>query len=1038
MQFRKNSQIQRESKSFASKNPVRKTGEYATTQHQSFKSNQSKFSLFSSLQARFLVAMILVGVLPFSLMGMTLIRQERQALKDHATQELTLLASIFSEQLDSLLKEYLKDSQAIASLPEIVSMDPERQLPVLRELYEHHYTYGQLAVADIEGQLLVVGRDMPLVSIAHVESFQSAAKGQQDWVIAPTLFNDTLVLHMHTPIRNETDEVIGALGSPVKLASLRQFLDKLGTGVGGRAFLLDESGRVLIHPNVELAEERVSYVDHLQFAAGLAPLDKGFVAYTMDDKKYIAGYAPIPEFGWTIVVERSEASVLAPVERSVNFALGAQAVSFILSLILGLLLARSLTRPVRNLAHAAYALGVGNVREPLPNTARASSEIAQLIQSFGAMRKAVNEREVSLRRSESRQRAMVNAIPDILLRVDLNFQILDAKGPLNLLDIADANQVIGRSIDGLCTTGRLHELCEQIRDGVGRTLQTAQMQIFESNIHADGRYRDFEIRASMSNEFETLVIIREITNRKQAEVEIRRHQSAMAAAIDGMAIIKDGVYLYANEALAQLHGYQGGTELTGQPWGILYPEDERCRIEAEILPRVEADGLWRGETRGQRRDDSTYSQEMSLALIDTGELVSVVRDITQRKQAESALQQAQKMESIGVLAGGIAHDFNNLLTSMMGQTSLAIAKLSNENPARRHIEKAIISAERAADLTRQMLAYAGKGQFYVQELDLNHLIEENASLLDTVLPANATLGLNLSTKLPSIEADRAQIQQVVMNLVINAIESLPKAGGSVHLSTYCINIEEHIFSPLDFIGGEVPADGLYVCMDVRDTGSGMDEAILPRIFDPFYSTKTKGSGLGLAATLGIIQTHRGGIRVESQLRKGSRFQVYFPATGEFVPTELEPILELGTLRGTALVIDDEAAVRETACEVMEAVGMNVRTATNGKEGLAQYQEYAHEIEVILLDMKMPVMDGAQVMTKLKQMNIASNVILTSGYTEAEAASLFVDNQRVFFLQKPYRADTLVEKIQSILGVETKLAHSSDDIQHRRYVALPAR
>lgn len=412
------------------------------------------------------------------------------------------------------------------------------------------------------------------------------------------------------------------------------------------------------------------------------------------------------------------------------------------------------------------------------------------------------------------------------------------------------------------------------------------------------------------------------------------------------------------------------------------------------------------------------------------EVQVIIRDVTAENQAEARFHQAQKLESLGMLAGGIAHDFNNLLTGMLAQNSLAKAKLIRGLPALEHVEKAITSAERAADLTRQLLAYTGRGKFQITALDLNMLIRENAGLLETALPNRAELQLQLTDQLPMIEADRGQIQQVVMNLVINATEALGPEGGYVRIVTQCQTIAEtDDFAA--FMADQLPP-GAYVALDVIDNGTGMDETTIKRVFEPFFSTKTRGHGLGLAATLGIIRTHHGGIHVNSKLGSGTHFTVLFPvaATQPVAQPAMagasQPVgAPVYNTKLQVLVIDDEAPIREVVADILTAEGITVLTATGGEEGIALYQQQPN-IGLVVLDMKMPGMSGEETFRRLRAIDPAIQVILSSGYTETEIHHDFHRADIVAFLQKPYDIDQLLKYVHDAL-VAHRLADGNERI-----------
>jgi len=390
------------------------------------------------------------------------------------------------------------------------------------------------------------------------------------------------------------------------------------------------------------------------------------------------------------------------------------------------------------------------------------------------------------------------------------------------------------------------------------------------------------------------------------------------------------------------------------------------------------------------------------------------RDVTERKHFNERLQQAQKLESLGVLAGGIAHDFNNLLTGIIGNASVALEELPAGNPVRGSLEAVVKAGERAAILTRQLLAYAGKGRFVIELLDLSGLVREISNLLRASIPRTVQLHLELREDLPCIEGDAAQVQQLIMNLVINAAEAVGE--GKTEIVTITTGLER---IEQTNIGQTIPADsirpGRYVALEVRDRGCGMDEETMSRIFDPFFTTKFTGRGLGLAAAMGIVRGHGAALKVESAPGKGSSFKVLFPASEGQPALFQHPGREKNLAgQGTILVVDDEDAVRYVAKSVLENYGYTVELAENGKEGVEIFRKLGRQISAVLLDMTMPVMSGEEALVHLKRLRPDVPVVLSSGYEEAEATRRFTGKGLAGFVQKPYTAAGLAEKIKTVL------------------------
>jgi PAS domain S-box-containing protein len=392
--------------------------------------------------------------------------------------------------------------------------------------------------------------------------------------------------------------------------------------------------------------------------------------------------------------------------------------------------------------------------------------------------------------------------------------------------------------------------------------------------------------------------------------------------------------------------------------------------------------------------------------------VAMVQDVTERRQAEEqrlALErkmlETQKLESIGVLAGGIAHDFNNLLTAMLGNASLALIDLPADSSARESIARIARAAEQAADLTRQMLAYSGQGRFLIQPLNLNMIIAESRSLIEASIGKSVTLRYDLADALPDVEADVAQIRQMLMNLVLNAAEAIDDQGGVVELHTAVVEAEQASFDQFDLAPDQAAPE--YVLLRVSDTGCGMDAAIRARMFDPFFSTKFTGRGLGLAAVLGIVRAHHGGLRVQSELGRGTIFAVLLPSVrkaperADVSPPSEQPAQAPAAAATTILVVDDDPAVRAVAARMLERLDCAVLQAADGRAAIELFQAYRETITLVLLDLTMPQLSGEQVLSELQQLRPGTPVVVMSGYTIDEAARRFSGLTPAGFLQKPF-------------------------------------
>ncbi|MCA9934251.1 MAG: response regulator [Ardenticatenaceae bacterium] len=533
-------------------------------------------------------------------------------------------------------------------------------------------------------------------------------------------------------------------------------------------------------------------------------------------------------------------------------------------------------------------------------------------------------------------------------------------------------------------------------------------------------------------------VANDISERIQAEQSLQEKEIQLRQIVDlvpQMIFAKDenGCFLLANQAMADAYGTTVA-ELTGTrhaDWHT-HPEElaQFLQDDLEVLqkkrPKLILEEAFTDADGKQRVLQTTkipfiwtdVLTENGHRIVQKDVVLGVSVDITERRQAEAALRQAQKLESLGVLAGGVAHDFNNLLVAILGQTSLALVRLPPESPARTSIEKATRAAERAADLTRQLLAYSGRGHFQIHPLNLNDIIRENLHLFEVAVPKSVQLRSELATNLPLVIADAGQIQQVIMNLILNGAEALGEKPGAVTVVTGVQTMTASDGSQWQITGEKLPP-GNYVTLEVHDNGRGMDMDTKQRIFDPFFTTKTTGRGLGLAAVLGIVRGHRGGIRVYSEVSKGTSFKVLLPVIEEEYAVEDETAVTPNPVTAHILVVDDEQPVRETIADMLETAGFSVTLAANGRQGLDLYRENQEAVDLVLLDLSMPGLSGEETFRELLKINPQVSVILSSGYSETEATRRFAGSGLTGFLQKPYSTDVLIEKVRQYLQLDER-------------------
>ena len=541
----------------------------------------------------------------------------------------------------------------------------------------------------------------------------------------------------------------------------------------------------------------------------------------------------------------------------------------------------------------------------------------------------------------------------------------------------------------------------------------------------DGSLADVEISLTQIDNGGLICVCRDITGRRWSEAALRASEERYRALYNDnpsmyFTVDENGIVLSVNRFGASQLGYEVEDLVGQQVLGVFY-EDDKNAVREHLAKCIEnPDSIFNWEFRKVRRDGSLlWVREHARAVRNSegDSLVMIVcEDITEQKRAEDErrhleiqVQHAQKLESLGLMAGGIAHDFNNLLVGVLGNAGLALSKLPADSSARRNILALEKAADRAAELCKQLLAYSGKGRFEVRAADLSDLVRDMEDLLDVAVAKRTTVRYNLVEDLPAVECDVAQIRQIVMNLVTNASEAIGDEVGIIKVSTSTVEIGESYGNSIT--GAVLP--GLYVCLEVADSGCGMDAETLSRIFDPFFSTKFTGRGLGLAAVLGIVRGHEGAIEVRSEPSKGTTFRALFPSTGRQVQTrvnkETATPSELGS--GTVLVIDDEAVVRSVAKQTLEQAGFEVLTASDGREGVECFQNKRDSIGLVVLDVTMPGLSGEEAFRELQEIKPDVRVLLSSGFDEQEVTGRFEGLGLRGFIQKPYRPDQLITMVR---------------------------
>jgi PAS domain S-box-containing protein len=544
--------------------------------------------------------------------------------------------------------------------------------------------------------------------------------------------------------------------------------------------------------------------------------------------------------------------------------------------------------------------------------------------------------------------------------------------------------------------------------------------------------RYVDVRAYRPRPGQAAVQLYDVTEQKRAEQASRERDARLEAlvnsAMDAIVSLDEQQRVVLFNPAAERMFRCRAEQALGADFSRFIALEQRAKY-TEQLSEFARSGLpsqrvgAAGELSGRRESGEEFTLEASISqcTVQKRKLTTLIlRDASERRRAEeerlkflSQIQQTQKLESLGVLAGGIAHDFNNLLMAVLGHADLALDALPTSSEARDDLAEIRRAAQRATELCKQMLAYSGKGRFVIQPMHIQRVVEEMLHMLRVSMSKNAILKLNFVPNLPSIDADASQLRQVVMNLVVNASEAIGDRSGVITISTGAMDCDRAYLSEA-WLDEQLP-EGMYVYIEVADTGAGMDAETRLRIFDPFFTTKFTGRGLGLAAVLGIVRGHRGAIKVYSELGRGSTLKVLFPV-GQRAEAREPASLVRGVYegKGTVLLVDDDESVRAVGRKMLERVGFAVITAADGAEAIARFRERGDDIICAIVDLTMPHVDGAETFRELRRMRPGVRVILSSGYNEQDVTQRFVGKGLAGFIQKPYQLSTLVAVLKEVL------------------------
>lgn len=545
-------------------------------------------------------------------------------------------------------------------------------------------------------------------------------------------------------------------------------------------------------------------------------------------------------------------------------------------------------------------------------------------------------------------------------------------------------------------------------------------------------------RANIGGQPRIIAAVRDISKRKEIEQALALSRNMFKKVLDNIPVRvfwkdKNSIYLGCNRKFAEDAGLPHPKDIIGKtdfdlPWGDKeaksYRQDDQKVINSS-QPKI---GFIESQTTA--RGDQIWLRTSKIPLRDKqGKIIGVLgcyEDITQQKRAdlekmelERQVLHIQKLESLGILAGGIAHDFNNMLTGILGNTELALMQLRDDQHLKKFLKAIRISAQRAAEVCKQMLAYSGKGQFSIEPVNINLLCQEMVEIVRHSISKNIDVRFDLLDALPMVNGDRGQLGQVVMNLLINGAEAIGEQAGVLKISTKTMYCDLACLKEISF--DQTLQPGEYCLLEIADTGCGMDRKTISKIFDPFFSTKFTGRGLGLSAVQGIVRGHNGGIKVYSEPGRGTSVKVLLPALQqdqERAENQMGDQRNKANYSGLILLVDDEYMVRETGRDLLHFLGFSVITAKDGQEAIDIFQSNQKEIDLIIMDLTMPCLDGLEAAKKIKDLHPGAKIILSSGFNAKNLQEHSKKGYFDHFLQKPYEINRLR------LALKKLLAHSN--------------
>jgi len=622
-----------------------------------------------------------------------------------------------------------------------------------------------------------------------------------------------------------------------------------------------------------------------------------------------------------------------------------------------------------------------------------------------------------LLQANSEMRGIFEAMPDLFFRLDYDGTILDCKAG----NTSDLYIPLERIIKSKIQEIPIKHVGELFKSAIEQTQKTMSMVSIEYSYVLNGKENFFEARLLPVQENQIIAIIRNVTERKLAEMALFesevKYRSIVEESSFGVFIIWKGIFRFVNKMFCEIHGC-GYDEIVDKlgPKDFVLPEDlplleENIKKTREAGKTSEFSLRIRSKTGEIRSTKAVWSH---ISYNGKRAVIGTLLDMSKEKVLEEQLLQSQKLETVGRLTGGIAHDFNNMLGVVLGNTQLAKMLVSPGDQIYDYCSSIEKATARAADFVRQLLAFSRRQVLELKVVDLNEVLLSFKKMTQRIIGEHIDMKIVFPPELPKIKADITQINQVLLNLVVNAKDSMPDGGKLLVESSPAQISQEYSNVHLD------AAPGKYVVLSVSDTGVGIPKKVVNQIFEPFFTTRAGGSGLGLSVVYGIVKQHGGFINVYSEPDIGTTFKVYLPAISETEVAEEDIVKPILGGNETILMVEDDEDLRKIIPKLLQTLGYTVIIASDGEEGINLFKKAYHEIDLVLLDVVMPKMSGREAYEEMKKIKPSVSALFVTGYSLNGIHTNFILQQGIEALQKPYSFEAIAIKIREILDKRNRL------------------